>query len=142
GAQLAVARHGKLALFRSFGQARAGADARAADDRTLWLLYSNTKVITAATVWKLVEDGALRFSDTIASHVPGFEKGGKGDITVIQLLTHQAGFPSAVVTPEAWEDHEQLRRQVCDFALEWEPGSRVHYHPASAHWTAAVLIEA
>ncbi|MBW8268829.1 serine hydrolase domain-containing protein [Caldovatus aquaticus] len=142
GAQLAVARRGQLALFRSFGQARIGAEARAADERTLWLLYSNTKVVTAAAVWKLVEEGALRFSDTVASHVPGFERNGKGEITVIQLLTHQAGFPSAAVTPEAWEDHERLRREVCDFVLEWTPGSRVHYHPAAAHWVAAVLIEA
>jgi CubicO group peptidase (beta-lactamase class C family) len=143
GAQLAVARHGKLALSRSFGQARVGADAAAAaDDRTLWLLYSNTKVVTAAAVWTLVEEGALRFSDTVASHVPGFEKNGKGAITITQLLTHQGGFPSAAVTPAAWEDHELLRQEVCDFELEWDPGSRVHYHPASAHWAAAVLIEA
>src|SRR5439155_1584793 len=36
----------------------------------------------------------------------------------------------------------QLARTVCDFTLEWVPGSQVHYHGRSAHWTAAVLIEA
>ena len=36
----------------------------------------------------------------------------------------------------------QLLRKVCDFELEWWPGSKVHYHGASAHWTCAVLIEA
>ena len=35
-----------------------------------------------------------------------------------------------------------MRRQVCDFTLEWTPGSRLHYHPKSAFWTAATLIEA
>ena len=29
-----------------------------------------------------------------------------------------------------------------DFALEWTPGSRVHYHGLSAHWTLGMLIEA
>jgi len=33
-------------------------------------------------------------------------------------------------------------RTVSDFTLEWTPGSRVRYHPAAAHWVAAVLIEA
>lgn len=141
GAQVAVARHGRLALFRSFGTARVE-DGRAADARSLFLMYSNTKVVTAAAVWMLVEEGALRFSDTIAQHVPEFAANGKGGITVLQLLTHQGGFPSAVVPEACWEDHALLRKTVADFTLEWTPGSKVQYHPASAHWTAAVLIEA
>jgi CubicO group peptidase (beta-lactamase class C family) len=112
-----------------------------AGDDTLWLLYSNTKVITACAVWLLAERGALRFTDTVAEHVPGFEANGKGGITIIQLLTHQAGFPDADVPREAWEDHDLLRRSVSSFTLQWTPGSRVHYHGRAAHWTAAVLIE-
>jgi len=46
------------------------------------------------------------------------------------------------VPREAWEDHDLLRRVVSGFTLQWTPGSRVHYHGRSAHWTAAVLIEA
>ena len=141
GAQVAVARHGKLALFRSFGRARLDPDA-AADARSLFLLYSNTKVVTAAALWMLVEDGLLRFNDTVAQHVPGFGAHGKSDITVVQVLTHQGGFPSAVVPEEAWADHDLLARTVCDFTLEWTPGSRMAYHPGAAHWVAAVLIEA
>jgi CubicO group peptidase (beta-lactamase class C family) len=139
GAQLAVARHGKLALFRSFGDATLGTPATA---DSLFLMYSNTKVVTAAAVWMLVEDGLLRFSDTIAQHVPEFAANGKGDITVLQLLTHQGGFPGAVVPEAAWADHALLRKTVSAFTLEWTPGSKVQYHPAAAHWVAAVLIEA
>src|SRR5690349_17878109 len=144
GAQIAVARHGKLALFRSFGQARLEPQAAPARDDSLWLLYSNTKVVTAAAIWVLVEEGALTFSDRIAAHVPDFARNGKGDITLLQVLTHQGGFPSAAMDlpPAAWEDHQLLRRLVCDFTLEWTPGSRVEYHRLAAHWVAAVLIEA
>ncbi len=140
--QLAVARHGKLALTWTLGDARLDPQRVAASDDTLWLLYSNTKVLTACAVWILAERGALAFTDKVAAHLPGFEANGKGEITLIQLLTHQAGFPSAVVPKEAWADHELLRRIVCGFTLEWTPGSRVHYHPLAAHWTAAALIEA
>jgi CubicO group peptidase (beta-lactamase class C family) len=142
GAQIAVARDGKLALFRTFGDARIDPARAAAGEDSLWLLYSNTKVITACAVWILAEQGALRFTDRVAEHVPGFEANGKGDITIIQLLSHQGGFPNADVPKAAWEDHELLRRTVCGFTLEWTPGSRVHYHSRAAHWTAAVLIEA
>jgi CubicO group peptidase (beta-lactamase class C family) len=141
GCQIALARRGKLALFKTFGQARSASPAPARDD-TLWLLYSNTKVITMAALWSLVEDGKLAFTDRIAEHVPEFAARGKGGITVMQVATHQAGFPTAAVSKEAWADHKLLRQQVCDFALEWTPGSRVHYHGLSAHWTIAVLIEA
>ena len=140
GAQYALARHGKLALFRSFGDARTEPRSPARED-TLWLLFSNTKVVTACAVWILVERGALSFTDKVAAHLPGFEANGKGDISVIQLLSHQGGFPNADVPKEAWEDHDLLRRAVCGFTLEFTPGSRVHYHGRAAHWVAAAMIE-
>jgi CubicO group peptidase (beta-lactamase class C family) len=142
GGQIAIARHGKLAVFRTFGEARLEPQRVAARDDTLWLLYSNTKVLTASALWVLAERGAFRFTDTVAAHLPGFETDGKGSITLIQLLTHQGGFPSADVPPQAWEDHELLRKRVCEFQLEWAPGSRVHYHNRAAHWVAAAVIEA
>ena len=139
GAQVALARNGRLALFRSFGEARKGMAAR---PDSLWLLYSNTKVITAAALWAMAEDGLIRLTDTVAQHLPGFEAKGKGSITFIQLLTHQGGFPSAEVPAAAWEDATRLREVVNGFELEWEPGSKVRYHPAAAHWVAAAVIKA
>src|SRR5476651_1869173 len=141
GAQIALARHGRLAMYETFGRASIS-PATAANADTLWLLFSNTKVITAAGIWALVEFGLLRFADRVADHIPEFAQHGKGDITVGQVLSHRAGFPSQSVSPAAWTDHVQMRREVCDFTLEWTPGSRLHYHPKSAFWTAAALIEA
>ena len=142
GCQIALARHGKLALYRSFGDAAVAPAPRPAGDDTLWLLYSNTKVVTAVALWVLAERGLFSFSDRIAEHVPDFARHAKGDITVLQVITHQGGFPNATVGTAAWADHARLRDTVCDFALEWTPGSRVHYHGLSAHWALGVLIEA
>ena len=61
---------------------------------------------------------------------------------LFEVITHQGGFPSAEVPPEAWADHDLLRTVVSDFSLEWTPGSKVSYHGLSAHWVAAVVIEA
>lgn len=141
GAQLAVARHGQLATFRYFGNAVVD-PSRPVDEQTLFPLFSNTKVVTAAAVWTLVEEGKLRFSDRVAEHVPGFEAHGKTDVTVAHLLTHQAGFPAAEVAPECFVDHTLLRQAVCEFKLEWPPGSRSIYHRMAAHWVIGVLIEA
>jgi CubicO group peptidase (beta-lactamase class C family) len=141
-AQFAVARHGKLALFSTVGDAHLDPRREPARPDTLWLLYSNTNVITASAVWTLVERGALAFTGPIPPPTCRASRPTAGDITVLQLLSHQAGFPNATVPPAAWDDHELLRRTVCGFTLEWTPGSRLHYHGATAHWTAAALIEA
>lgn len=142
GAQYAVARHGKLVRVATFGDARLQPSAVPADDRTLWLMFSQTKVIVTAALWQLVEAGELRFADRISDHIPEFDANGKADITLFEVITHQGGFPNAEVSEEAWEDHDLLRKTVSDFTLEWTPGSRVHYHGTAAHWVAAALIEA
>lgn len=142
GCQIALARHGKLALAATFGDARLAPERVAAGDDSLWLLYSNTKVLAAAAIWILAERGALGYTDPVALHLPGFERHGKGEITIHQLLTHQGGFPEAAVPKEAWSDHALLREVVCDFSLHWAPGTRVVYHALAAHWVAAALIEA
>ena len=142
GAQVAMARRGQLALSASFGDARTEPKRTPATDDTLWLLYSNTKVVTACAVWLLVEQGALSFGDTVASHLPGFDANGKGDITIFQVLTHQGGFPGAQIPETAWADHDVLRNAVCGITLEWTPGSKVQYHPAAAHWVIAAMIDA
>src|SRR5437899_7707450 len=107
-AQIAVARHGKLGLVWTLGDARLEPQRVPARDETLWLLFSNTKVITACAVWLLAERGALAFTDRVADHVPGFEANGKGDISIIQLLSHQGGFPNAEV-PKAEGEGRALR---------------------------------
>ena len=142
GCQIALARHGKLALFKSFGDAVTEPARRPAADDSLWLLYSNTKVVTAVALWVLAERGLFGFSDKIADHVPEFARHAKGNITVLQTITHQAGFPNAVVGKDAWADHKRLREVVSSFPLEFTPGSKVHYHGLTAHWTLGVLIEA
>ena len=141
GAQIAVARDGRLVKRVTYGRSKIDPGTVAANDDTLWLMFSQTKVIVTASLWQLVEAGALRFSDKISDHVPEFSANGKGGITLFEVITHQGGFPSADVPEEAWEDHELLRRVVSDFRLEWTPGSKVHYHGLAAHWVAAIVIE-
>jgi len=139
GCQIAIARHGKLAHFQTFGESSLGTKAT---DANLWLLFSNTKVVTAAALWVLAERGAFRFTDRVADHVPEFARNGKQDITILQVMTHVAGYPHAETPSKVWTDHSQMRDVVCNYPLEFTPGSRLFYHGATAHWTAAVLIEA
>jgi CubicO group peptidase (beta-lactamase class C family) len=141
GAQVAFARDGALAWEHSVGHARTAPDPVPAGRDTLWLLYSNTKVLVAVALWRLVEDGAFGFDDRVSDHLSDFARHGKRAITVQQVITHQGGFPGAQMSRGGWSDRDERLRAVCDFTLEWTPGSRIEYHPLAAHWVLAALIE-
>ena len=57
---------------------------------------------------------------------------GKADITLEQVMSHRGGFPSGDVTKATWTDHKKMRAEVCDFSLDWTPGSRLQYHARAA----------
>ena len=142
GAQIALARHGKLALFRTYGSARTDGGKIPATNETLFLLFSQTKVLTSSCVWTLVEEGKLSFMDKVSDIIPEFAARGKADVTLQQVMTHTGGFPNGDVTRATWSDHKKMRAEVCDFSLEWTPGSRLQYHARAAHLTQAMVIEA
>jgi uncharacterized protein YbbC (DUF1343 family) len=59
---------------------------------TVFDMASLTKVVATTTaVMTLIEDGRLRFNDPVAAHIPGFERYGKGAVTIRHLLTHVSG---------------------------------------------------
>ena len=59
---------------------------------TVFDLASLTKVVATTTaVMTLVDDGRIRLNGTVASYLPGFERYGKGGITIRHLLTHVSG---------------------------------------------------
>ena len=70
---------------------------------TVFDLASLTKVVaTTTSVMMLVEQGRIRLNDRVASYIPGFERYGKGDITIRHLLTHVSGLRPDVDLADAW----------------------------------------
>lgn len=131
-AQIAVARHGKVALFETFGNAT---------NETLYCVFSATKAITSAAAWLLMERGALRLDEKVAAIVPEFGSNGKEAITVEQLFLHTAGFPHAPFRPAEWLDRDRRLARFAQWRLNWPPGSRFEYHPTSGMWALAEIIE-
>jgi len=130
--QLAVAKHGEVAVTATFGNA--------ADDHR-YLVFSVTKALVASAVWVLLGDGVLTPETPAADLVPEFGSGGKERVTVEHLLTHTAGFPRAPMLPTEGATSQGRRERFAGWRLDWEPGSRTEYHPVSAHWVLAELIE-
>ncbi|MFM7184343.1 MAG: exo-beta-N-acetylmuramidase NamZ domain-containing protein [Planctomycetota bacterium] len=92
GCVVCIGRREGIAMLKAYGRrAVAPADEPMTTD-TVFDLASLTKpVATATAVMKLVEEGRLRLSDPIATHIPEFAANGKEKLTVLDLLTHQSG---------------------------------------------------
>lgn len=130
--QLALARDGRVAVTRTFGDA-------APDSR--YVMFSATKALVAGAVWLLIGDGSLDITRTVAEYIPEFGTNGKEMITVEQVLLHTSGFPHAPFAPLEWEDRTKRLDRFAAWRLNWEPGTRYEYHPTSAHWVLAEVIE-
>lgn len=139
-AQVAVARHGRLAAMRTFGAAVQGGAERPATDETMYHVFSSTKAVVAAAVWTLFEDGLLRLDERVAEIIPEFGTHGKEAIDIETLMLHAGGFPYAPFAAERWGDREALLGAFADWRLNWPVDSRYEYHATSMHWVLAEII--
>lgn len=130
--QVAVARHGKLALFETLG---------VADNQTRYTIFSCTKPLVAAAVWRLMGEHLIDIERPVSHYIPGFAENGKQSITVEQVLCHTGGFPHAPLSAPEWWTRTARIAAMRSWRLNCEPGSRMEYHPLSAHWVLAELIE-
>jgi CubicO group peptidase (beta-lactamase class C family) len=69
GCQVAVARHGHLGYFASFGL-RDRERSAPVDEDTIWRIYSMTKPITGVALMSLYERGLFQLSDPVTRFLP------------------------------------------------------------------------
>jgi CubicO group peptidase (beta-lactamase class C family) len=106
GATLLIARHGKIAYFKSFGWLNAPTRTPLPNE-AIFRIYSMSKPITSVAAMILVEQGKLFLSDPVEKYIPAFahmqvaaEKPGGGEvelvpaarpITIQDLARHTSG---------------------------------------------------
>jgi len=130
--QVALARDGKVGVARAFGDASIG---------SRYVIFSATKALVAGAMWVLIGEGSVAVDRTVASFVPEFAANGKESITVEQVMLHTSGFPRAPFAALDWEDRERRLARFSAWRCNWEPGTRYEYHPTSAHWVLAEILE-
>ena len=130
--QLALAREGRVGVWRAFG---------AAPVASRYVIFSATKAVVAGAVWILIGEGLVDVTRPVAALIPEFAPNGKEAITVEQVMLHTSGFPRAPFAPLDWDDRERRLARFSNWRCNWEPGTRYEYHPTSAHWVLAETIE-
>jgi CubicO group peptidase (beta-lactamase class C family) len=132
GFQLAVGFEREVVYAEAYGEARE-------DER--FHTYSAVKPTVSLTVLELAAEGLFNLDDPVASILETFGTNGKERITISQVLLHKGGFPSAPMAPRIASDRTARLQRYGTWYTNWEPGTRFEYHPSSAHWILADLIE-
>ncbi len=106
-------------------------------------MFSCTKGVLALLAARLVDQGRLDYEQPVAAYWPAFAAHGKGELSVAQLLSHQAGLPLYPDTLSAAElcDWRGSAQALAAAAPAWTPGSRHGYHALSWGNLVGTLLE-
>lgn len=104
--------------------------------------YSITKGVMATAIAKLVETRKLDYREKVAHYWPEFAQNGKQDITVTELLSHQAGLCGiySKLNVEDLYNWDLMTNKLAEQAPLWPPGSASGYHAVTWGYLSGELI--
>jgi D-alanyl-D-alanine carboxypeptidase len=134
GLSIAVMQHDRLVHDRGYGFADLE-NGVPASERTVYDIASVTKLLTAAAVMRLVDDGRLSLDDDLTALLPTFPNAEQGRrITVRHMLSHTSGLYDyeSADTQRRLDHGTQLTEDfvfdlLLDRPLDFEPGSQWSY---------------
>ena len=141
GAAVAVYHKGKK-VVDLWGGIRDKSSGAPWEQDTMTVVYSTTKGMSAMAVAVAHSHGLFDFDESVATYWPEFAQNGKENVTVRQLLNHQAGL-CAIDEPldfDTLADPDRLAAVLARQKPAWEPGTRQGYHGVSLGWYESVLI--
>jgi CubicO group peptidase (beta-lactamase class C family) len=137
GAGFAAFHRGRL-VVDLWGGSADRARARPWTRGTLANVWSSTKAVTATAMAMLVDRGLVRYEDKMAVHWPGFAT----DVTIAQMLSHQAGLPGFVEPTSVADqcDWEGCTAKLARQKPVWAPGTATSYHAMTHGWLAGEVV--
>lgn len=141
GAALCLLRHGEVLANLAGGSVAVGAASPWRQD-TLVNVYSTTKAVVALAIAMLVDRGALAYDAPVSRYWPAFRGQGKEQLTVAEMLSHQAGLSGfrQQVSQEDLYDSERMENLLAAQAPYHPPGKATCYHPVTFGFLANGLV--
>ncbi len=148
--QICVRHRGAVVLNRAIGHARGngprepdGPAPVGATPDTPMLIYSGAKAVTATLVHRLHERGVLDIADPVAAYIPGYDRHGKGSITIGHVLAHRSGVPNLVreaLDLERATDSEFIVQTLIDAKPSTKAGRALAYHAVSGGFILGEVV--
>jgi CubicO group peptidase (beta-lactamase class C family) len=125
-----------------WGGVRDARDGSPWEEGTLVLVYSTSKGLSAMTLALAHSRGWLDYDERVAAYWPEFGHAGKENVTVRQLLAHEAGLPviDEPLDPRLLAEFDALAEAIARQRPAWPPGTRHGYHGVSLGWYEGELI--
>jgi len=132
GAALAVYYNGKM-VVDLWGGYRNASDRSPWEDSTMVMVFSTTKGMAALSLALAGSRGYFDYDDKVAKHWPEFATQGKENITIRQLLAHEAGL--VIIKPsldiDMLTNHDSIAHILAQQTPSWAPGQKHGYHLSS-----------
>ena len=126
GAAVSIWQNGKSILELHGGYRDAKRESPWTPD-TIVLLWSATKGLGSACLLHLLQERNIALTRRVAEFWPEFGQAGKGEITIGQLLSHQAGL-CALDTPVDVLNYSEIIAAIEKQPPLWPPGTAHGYH--------------
>ena len=97
------------------------------NDETIVLFWSATKGLGSACLLHVLQEEKIGLERRVAEFWPEFAQAGKDEVTLAQLLSHQAGLV-ALDEPVEMTDHAAVVRALEKQIPLWPPGTAHGYH--------------
>lgn len=103
GLAIVVVREGKVAYQKGFGTTEVNKDTRV-NANTLFKVRSISKSITALAIALLVQEGKVKWDDSLSRHIPELTEANPlvARLTIRQILSHQTGLDLDRLEPLLW----------------------------------------
>lgn len=99
------------------------------NEHTIEYIASAGKWLASATIAAVVEEGTLSWNDPVKKWLPEF-KDSKGEATLLQLLSHTAGYPSYQPADTHVDNYQTLMesvRHIVNLPADTIPGAKFLY---------------
>ena len=142
GAACAVVRDGRLVVDLWGGHCDK-ARTQPWQRETLVTVWSTTKGMSATAMAVAHSRGLFELDDPVTDHWPEFAQADKDEVTVRQLLEHEAGLAviDQALDLETIGDPERLGPVLAAQRPSWPPGSARGYHAQSLGWYESQLLQ-
>lgn len=141
GGACCVYRHGER-VVDLWGGVRDRSTGEPWEPGTMVIVHSATKGLSAMVLALLHSRGSIDFDERVATYWPEFAQAGKAEVTVRQLLAHQAGLFAfdEHVDREVVADPDRLAQVMARQRPAWPPGERQAYHAISLGFYESELV--
>lgn len=123
GAAIGIIKDGQIVMAEGFG-VKSIETQEAVDSKTLFKIASNTKAFTSFALAQLVDDGKLKWKDTIVSHLQDFtlyDPYVTQHFNVVDLLTHRSGLGLGAGDLMLWPEPSSFTREEVIHNLRYLP---------------------